>query len=128
MTERRRLPDERKSITRKLRINHSTEAGTPATLDIYLHVGLYDDGTPGELFLKADKMGSTVSGLLDALAMSVSIGLQGGVSLGLYTSKMRGMKFEPAGMTGDADLGIAHSIVDAVARWLEKKFPPPVES
>lgn len=125
MSTRRPLPDTRNSITRKLTIRYTTTEGKPAALDVYIQIGFYPDGTPGELFLKADKMGSTVSGLLDTIAMCVSIGLQGGVPLHQFTTKMRGMKFEPSGPTGDAEIGIAHSIVDAVARWLERKFPPP---
>jgi ribonucleoside-diphosphate reductase alpha chain len=120
---RRRLPDERKSVTRRIKIHYKDELDRADTLDIYAHVGLYEDGTPGELFITAGKAGGTVSGLLGTLAISVSIGLQAGVPLAWYVAKFKGMKFEPAGMTGDAEIGIAHSIVDALARWLEKKFP-----
>jgi ribonucleoside-diphosphate reductase alpha chain len=118
MTERKRLPDTRQSVTRKLTIRHAE-----GELDIYVIVGLYEDGTPGELFCKAGKMGGTVSGLLDALSISISLGLQHGVPLQSYTSKLRGMRFEPSGATPDPDIRIAGSIVDLVARWLDTKFP-----
>jgi ribonucleoside-diphosphate reductase alpha chain len=130
MTERKRLPDTRQSVTRKLVIRHAVDpdaAGTgPAAtsdLDIYVTVGLYEDGAPGEVFIKAGKMGGTVSGLLDALSVSISLGLQSGVPLQSYTAKLRGMRFEPSGATPDPDIRIAGSIVDLIARWLDARFP-----
>ena len=129
MADRRRLPDTRDSITRKLTLRYADEAGRLAELDVYVHVGLYEDKTPGEVFMKAGKMGGAVSGLLDALAMSISLGLQSGVPLEAYTAKLRGLRFEPAGqVVNDEDIKIATSVVDAVARWLDKKFPPPPEA
>jgi len=127
MPERRRLPDERQSLTHKFTIRFQNELGKPDEVDIYAHVGFYEDGTPGELFLKSSKMGSAVSGFMEALATSVSLGLQYGVPLEKYVSKMKGMRFEPAGMTGDSDAPIAVSIPDIVARWLERKFLTPKE-
>lgn len=122
MPERRRLPDERKSLTRKFTVHFTNELGKPDEVDVYAHVGFYEDGTPGELFLKSSRMGSTVSGFMEALATSVSLGLQYGVPLEKYVLKLKGMRFEPFGMTGDPDAPIAASIPDIVARWLERRF------
>lgn len=129
---RRRLPDTRKSVTRKLTIRYSNSDGDDGApvmddLDIYVIVGLYPEGNPGEVFLKAGRMGSTVSGLLDALAISLSIGLQSGVPLHRYTSKLKSMRFEPSGTTGDPDMRRVASIVDAVSRWLDSRFNPQPE-
>jgi len=121
MPERRRLPNTRNSITARLLMRHSG-----GELKIYVTVGLYDDGKPGEIFLKADKLGSTVSGLLDALAISMSIGLQNGAPMDHFTSKLINMRFEPEGMVTLNDKSdFASSIVDAVGKWLDKKFPKP---
>jgi ribonucleoside-diphosphate reductase alpha chain len=120
MSERRRLPDTRDSITRKIAIRHAA-----GETKIYITVGLYEDGKPGEVFLKADRMGTSISGLLDALAIALSIGLQSGVPLSHFTRKLANMRFEPEGQTGDPDLRYATSLVDVVARWLEKRFPEP---
>jgi len=93
---------------------------------IYIQVGLYPDtGKPGEIFLKADKMGSTISGLLDALSMSISVALQAGVPLEWFVEKMKNLQFEPAGTTNIPGIRKATSIVDGLARWLEIKFLPP---
>ena len=121
MTGRRHIPDTRKSITQKLTIHHGDGEGGPISeLDIYATIGFYEDGTPGELFLKAGKMGETISGLLDAVAVCVSLGLQHGVPLQAYIQKLRGTKFQPAGTT---KFGLVSSPLDAIARWLETKFP-----
>jgi ribonucleoside-diphosphate reductase alpha chain len=77
----------------------------------------------GEVFLKADRMGSSISGLLDALSMAVSVGLQSGVPLRWFVDKLRNMQFEPSGtVVDDPDLKKATSVVDVVARWLGKRF------
>jgi ribonucleoside-diphosphate reductase alpha chain len=108
------LPDERKSIT-----HHFEMAG----MDGYVIVGLYSDGRPGELFIRTAKQGSTISGLLDALGIAVSLGLQYGVPLSHFTRKLQGMKFEPAGLCpGNEDVRVASSVVDYVFHWLEIKF------
>lgn len=117
MAERRRLPDERPSITRKFAING---------YEGYMTVGLYPDtGQPGELFLKIAKEGSTLSGLMDAFAIVTSIALQHGVPLSALTSKLINTRFEPAGFTGVAGIEYATSPVDFVARWLCQKFDCP---
>ena len=170
MTERKRMPDTRDSITQKLHMRYASEDSQmewlverlrdklrriedlalddmdhgvlemisnvvheletpPAGLQdvkIYIQVGLYPDtGKPGEIFLKADKMGSTISGLLDALSMSISVALQAGVPLEWFVEKMKNLQFEPAGTTNIPGIRKATSIVDGLARWLEIKFLPP---
>jgi ribonucleoside-diphosphate reductase alpha chain len=126
---RRRMPAERPSLTKKITIRYADhEAAPPGGIapikeeDVYVQVGFYEDGTVGEIFLRAGKPGHMVSGLMDALGMAISLGLQSGVPLAEFTSKMRGMKFWPAGATTDPKVRNAHSILDAVARWLEMRF------
>jgi ribonucleoside-diphosphate reductase alpha chain len=111
--ERRKLPQERVGITHKFRIG--TEKG-------YLTVNCYEDGTPGEIFLKMDKQGSSVSGFCDAWAIAVSIMLQMGVSISYIVGKYRGTRFPPEGMTENKDIRIATSPVDYVVRWLEQRY------
>jgi ribonucleoside-diphosphate reductase alpha chain len=110
---RRRLEDERESVTHKFTI--AGQAG-------YLIVGLYPDGQPGELFIRMAKEGSTLGVLLDQWAMVVSIGLQTGVPLRTFTEKCRGVRFEPAGLTGNPDIPMAGSPIDYIARWLGRRF------
>lgn len=111
---RRRLPDERESVTHKFSI---------AGHEGYLHVGLYPtDLQPGEIFIVMAKEGSTLSGLLDAFATSISIGLQYGVPLEKVVDKFKGMKFDPAGFTKNKRVPVASSIMDYVARYLEYKY------
>jgi ribonucleoside-diphosphate reductase alpha chain len=111
--KRRRLPDERKSITHKFSV---------AGHDGYITVGMYDDGTPGEIFIVMAKAGSTLSGVMDSFATAVSLGLQHGVPLELYVSKFAHVRFEPHGFTKNSDIPIAKSIVDYLFRWLGIKF------
>jgi ribonucleoside-diphosphate reductase alpha chain len=92
-------------------------------------VGLYPNGQPGELFVKMAKEGSTVSGLMDALGIVVSLALQHGVPLSAMAEKLKGMRFAPSGYTGAPQIRHAHSLVDYVARWLQNKFeeaPAPI--
>jgi ribonucleoside-diphosphate reductase alpha chain len=110
---RRRLPDERRALTHKFQI---------AGHEGYITVGLYNDGMPGEIFLKMAKEGSTVSGLMDSLATMTSIALQYGVPLRDLVNKFAHVRFEPAGFTGNAEIPIAKSIVDYVFRWLGSRF------
>ena len=88
----------------------------------YIHVGLYEDGTPGDIFVDIAKEGTTLAGLMNSFMISVSLGLQYGVPLEVYVSKFAHMRFEPSGQTNDADIRIAKSIVDYVFRWMGKKF------
>jgi ribonucleoside-diphosphate reductase alpha chain len=107
------LPDERRSITHKFRVGDQKG---------YLTVGLYPDGRPGELFVKINKEGSMVSGLMDAVAKVASIALQFGVPLADLAPKMRNTRFEPSGPTGNPEIPWATSVVDYVFHWLERKF------
>src|SRR5436190_172713 len=113
LTQRRRLPEDRTEIGRKFRVGD---------YEGYIHVGLYDDGTPGDIFVDIAKDGTTIAGLMNSLCIAVSMGLQYGVPPEVYVSKMTHMRFEPSGMTNDADIRIAKSIVDYVFRWFGKKF------
>ena len=116
---RKRLPDERKAITHKFTI---------AGLDGYVTVGMYDDGKPGEIFVVMSKQGSVISGLMDAFATAVSIGLQYGVPLEVFVNKFSHMRFEPSGFSGNPKIGYAKSIVDYIFRWLAYKFLPQQEA
>lgn len=110
---RRRLPDERNSI------NHKFSVGGH---DGYLTVGLFEDGSPGELFFRIAKEGSTVYGLLDCFAIAVSTALQWGAPLRSLCDKFEGQAFEPRGWTGNSEIAEAQSIVDYVFRFLRLKF------
>ena len=110
---RHRLPSERAAITHKFDIQGH---------EGYLTVGLYEDGQPGEIFLKMAKEGSTLSGMMDSFATSVSVALQYGVPLRLFCAKFAHTRFEPAGYTGNPEIPIAKSIVDYIFRWLAARF------
>ncbi|MBU0727079.1 vitamin B12-dependent ribonucleotide reductase [Patescibacteria group bacterium] len=110
---RRRLSNERQSITHKFSI---------AGHEGYFTVGLYDDGTPGEFFIKMSKEGSTLSGIMDSLALSISLNLQYGVPLEVLISKFTHSRFEPSGMTSNNEIPIVKSIMDYIGRWLALKF------
>ena len=110
---RRHLPDERESITHKFRVGEQ---------EGYVTVGLFEDGTPGEVFLKIAKEGSTVSGLTDAVALLTSIALQYGVGLEKLASKLEQTRFEPYGITSNPDIPFATSVLDYVFRWLRLRF------
>src|SRR3954470_8453453 len=113
LRERKRLPEDRTEVGRKFRVGE---------YEGYIHVGLYDDGTPGDIFVDIAKEGTTLAGLMNSFMISVSLGLQYGVPLEVYVSKFAHMRFEPSGMTHDVDIRIAKSIVDYVFRWMGKKF------
>ena len=115
MPHRRRLPVERAAMTHKFDV---------AGHEGYITVGLYPDGQPGEIFLKMAKEGSTVSGLMDSLATSVSLALQYGVPLRDLVNKFAHVRFEPSGFTGNQEIPIAKSIVDYVFRWMGSRFLP----
>ena len=108
--KRRRMPDTRNSVTHKFEV-----AGHQG----YVTVGFFDDGKVGEMFIKMAKEGSTLSGFMDSMAMVMSIGLQYGIPLEVYTKKMKYSKFEPSGMTSNGDIPMVDSLVDYIARWLE---------
>ena len=110
---RNRLPDDRNEIGRKFRVGD---------YEGYIHVGLYEDGTPGDFFVDIAKEGTTLAGLMNSLMISVSLGLQHGVPLEVYVSKFAHMRFEPSGPTNDPDIRVAKSLVDYIFRWAGKKF------
>ncbi|MGC3998408.1 MAG: vitamin B12-dependent ribonucleotide reductase [Anaeromyxobacter sp.] len=112
---RRRLPDERRSITHKFSIGGH---------EGYMTVGMYDDGSPGELFITMAKEGSVVSGLMDSYATAISMALQYGVPLRVLCEKFSHTRFEPSGFTGNPEIPIAKSITDYIFRWLALKFLP----
>ncbi len=111
--ERRRLPDDRQALTHKFSI---------AGHDGYVTVGLYEDGRPGELFIKMAKTGSTINGLLDAFAIMTSMSLQYGVPVEAVVQKLSHTRYEPAGFTKNPNIRVAKSITDYIARWLATKF------
>jgi ribonucleoside-diphosphate reductase alpha chain len=110
---RRKLPDERQAITHKFAI---------AGHEGYITVGMYEDGKPGEVFLVMAKEGSTVSGLMDGFATSLSLALQYGVPLEAIVDKFSHTRYEPSGFTKNPEIGYAKSITDYIARWLAVKF------
>jgi ribonucleoside-diphosphate reductase alpha chain len=110
---RHRLPEERASVTHKFSI---------AGHEGYITVGLYPTGQPGEIFIKMAKEGSTVSGLMDAFATSISLALQHGVPLKVLCEKFAHTRFEPSGWTGNEQIGYAKSLMDYIFRWLNLRF------
>jgi ribonucleoside-diphosphate reductase alpha chain len=108
-----KLPDERRALTHKFSI---------AGHEGYLTVGIYDDGQPGEIFLKMAKEGSTVSGLMDTIATMTSISLQYGVPLKALVDKFSHTRFEPSGFTNNREIPFAKSIADYVFRYLGNRF------
>jgi ribonucleoside-diphosphate reductase alpha chain len=113
---RRKLPDERRSITHKFSIGGH---------EGYITVGMYDDGAPGEIFITMAKEGSTISGLMDSLATAISFNLQYGVPLKFLVDKFAHVRFEPSGWTGNQQIPYAKSIIDYIFRWLGAKFLGP---
>jgi len=111
------LPLTRAAMTHKFSV---------ADHDGYLTVGLYDDGRPGEIFVHISKEGSTISGTLDSWAIAVSIALQHGVPLKTIMEKHQYTRFQPAGLTGNKQIPMAHSIIDYIARWMLLEFSEPV--
>src|SRR5213078_2329281 len=90
----------------------------------YITVGLYEDGQPGEIFIRMAKEGSTIGGLMDTIATLVSVSLQFGVSIESLVRKFEHVRFEPSGMTRNADIPFAKSLVDYIFRWLAMEFVP----
>ena len=112
---RRRLSDERRAITHKFSVGGH---------EGYITVGLYDDGMPGEFFIKMSKQGSVVSGLMDSFAIAISLALQYGVPLQALVDKFSHSRFEPSGWTTNKEIPMAKSIVDYIFRWMAIKFLP----
>jgi ribonucleoside-diphosphate reductase alpha chain len=116
---RQKLPDERHSITHKFSI---------AGHDGYITCGLYEDGSPGEIFVRMAKEGSTIAGLMDSFATAISLSLQHGVPLKLLIEKFKSTRFEPSGFTGNPEVPRTTSIMDYIFRWLDVKFVQPREA
>ena len=112
---RERLPRKRNLQTFSFRV---------ADCEGYVTVGEYEDGRPGEVFIKVSKQGSTLAGSMDAFSISLSLGLQHGVPLATFVRKFANMKFEPAGITDDPELRIATSLIDYISRRLALDFLP----
>ncbi len=112
---RRRLPDTRSAKTHKFDV---------AGHEGYITVGLYDDGQPGEVFIRIAKEGSTIGGLMDTIATLVSVSLQYGVPVESLVRKFEHVRFEPSGMTRNPEIPMAKSLVDYIFRWLAMEFVP----
>ena len=113
LAKRRKLPMTRQSITHKFDI---------AGHEGYVHVGVYEDGTPGEMFITMSKEGSTIGGLMDSFATSISLCFQHGVALDKLVEKFSFQQFDPQGMTGNRAIPFAKSIVDYIFRWMAIEF------
>jgi ribonucleoside-diphosphate reductase alpha chain len=116
---RRRLPDERRAITHKFSV---------AGHEGYITVGMYDDGSPGEIFMVMAKEGSVVSGLMDSWATAISLALQYGVPLRDLVNKFSHVRYEPSGYTRNPEIPFAKSITDYIFRWLASRFLSPEEA
>jgi ribonucleoside-diphosphate reductase alpha chain len=110
---REKMPYERASVTHKFSV--SGHEG-------YLTVGMYEDGRPGEVFIKMAKEGSTLSGVMDGLALTISLGLQYGVPLKVFVDKLLNTRFEPSGITANPNIRFVSSVLDYIARWMGGKF------
>jgi ribonucleoside-diphosphate reductase alpha chain len=113
---RNKLPEERHSLTHKFAVGGH---------EGYITVGLYDDNTPGEIFIRMAKEGSTISGLMDSFATAVSMALQYGVPLKVLVDKFQHVRFEPSGWTGNKEIPYAKSIMDYIFRWLGSRYISP---
>ena len=112
---RRKLPEERQAIAHKFVVGGH---------EGYVHVGMYEDGNPGEIFITMNKEGTTLSGIMDSLALSLSLNLQYGVPLEVLCEKLTHTRFEPMGMTGNKEIPMVKSLMDYLGRWLALKFLP----
>jgi ribonucleoside-diphosphate reductase alpha chain len=111
--QREKMPTERASVTHKFGVGGH---------EGYITVGLYEDGRPGEVFIKMSKEGSTLSGVMDGLALTISIGLQYGVPLKIFVDKLLNTRFEPSGITPNPNIRFVSSVLDYIARWLGGRF------
>jgi ribonucleoside-diphosphate reductase alpha chain len=111
--QREKMPVERASVTHKFSVGGH---------EGYVTVGMYEDGRPGEVFIKMSKEGSTLSGVMDGLALTLSIGLQYGVPLKVLVDKLVNTRFEPSGITANPNIRFVSSVLDYLARWLGGRF------
>src|SRR5207302_1405725 len=107
------MPEERASVTHKLSVGGH---------EGYITVGMYEDNRPGEIFIKMSKEGSTLSGVMDGLALTISLGLQYGVPLKVFVDKLLNTRFEPSGITANPNIRFVSSVLDYIARWLGGRF------
>src|SRR5467141_2025702 len=114
--QREKMPAERASVTHKFSVGGH---------EGYITVGLYEDNRPGEVFIKMSKEGSTLSGVMDGLALTISIGLQYGVPLKVFVDKLLNTRFEPSGITANPNIRFVSSVLDYIARWLGGRFISP---
>jgi ribonucleoside-diphosphate reductase alpha chain len=114
--QREKMPTERASVTHKFSVGGH---------EGYITVGMYEDGRPGEIFIKMSKEGSTLSGVMDGLALTVSLGLQYGVPLKVFVDKLLNTRFEPSGITANPNIRFVSSVLDYIARWLGGRFISP---
>jgi hypothetical protein len=117
--KRNPLPDTRPSINRKFTLNYFDEQEQRLELKLYVIVGFYDDGRIGEVFIRADRVGTFLSGALDTIAMILSVSLQWGIPIGELTNKLRNQRFGPGGLTGDTEFRTCTSPFDLVAQYLD---------
>jgi ribonucleoside-diphosphate reductase alpha chain len=110
---REKMPVERASVTHKFSVGGH---------EGYITVGMYEDNRPGEIFIKMSKEGSTLSGVMDGLALTVSLGLQYGVPLKVFVDKLLNTRFEPSGITPNPNIRFVSSVLDYIARWLGGRF------
>ena len=110
------MPIDRNEIGRKFKVGE---------YEGYIHVGMFPEGDPGDVFVDIAKEGTTLAGLMNAFMIAVSVGIQYGVPLEVFVSKFAHMRFEPSGMTNDPDIRIAKSIPDYIFRWMGKRFLDP---
>jgi ribonucleoside-diphosphate reductase alpha chain len=111
--QREKMPVERSSVTHKFSVGGH---------EGYITVGMYEDGRPGEVFIKMAKEGSTLSGIMDGLALTISLGLQYGVPLKVFVDKLLNTRFEPSGITPNPNIRFVSSVLDYIARWLGGRF------
>jgi ribonucleoside-diphosphate reductase alpha chain len=111
--QREKMPVERASVTHKFSVGGH---------EGYITVGMYPDGRPGEIFIKMSKEGSTLSGVMDGLALTVSLGLQYGVPLKVFVDKLVNTRFEPSGISSNPNIRFVSSVLDYIARWLGGRF------
>jgi ribonucleoside-diphosphate reductase alpha chain len=111
--QREKMPTERASVTHKFSVGGH---------EGYLTVGMYEDGRPGEIFIKMSKEGSTLSGVMDGLALTISLGLQYGVPLKVFVDKLVNTRFEPSGISANPNIRFVSSVLDYIARWLGGRF------
>src|SRR5260370_2746643 len=116
--QREKMPVERTSVTHKFSVGGH---------EGYITVGKYDDGRVGEVFIKMSKEGSTLSGIMDGFALTMSLGLQYGVPLKVFVDKLLNTRFEPSGFTANPNIRFVSSVLDYIARWLGGQFISPAD-